>query len=159
VQHSAIKSDAARVVDAGCGSGILALSAAKLSYRNVYGFDNDPEAIRVSEENALLNDLTDRVSFRVADLVTGLVDIQADVLMANILANVLIQFASQLTNAVAPGGWLILSGILAEECEHVRGVFAEVVPHWSQESRMLGEWSDVLLIRPKQPTRLADQLF
>ncbi len=46
------------VIDAGCGSGILALSAAKLGFDHVSGFDNDPEAVRVSEENAELNGLT-----------------------------------------------------------------------------------------------------
>src|SRR5262249_19203508 len=54
---------AGRVIDAGCGSGILALSAALLGYRDVVGFDNDPEAVRVSEENAALNGLAGRVGF------------------------------------------------------------------------------------------------
>jgi ribosomal protein L11 methyltransferase len=48
-----------RVLDAGCGSGILALSAALLGFQDVSGFDNDPEAVRISEENAALNGLTD----------------------------------------------------------------------------------------------------
>ena len=62
----------ARVIDAGCGSGILALSAALLGFRDVRGFDNDPEAVRVSGENAALNGLADRVEFFVGDLVGGL---------------------------------------------------------------------------------------
>ena len=45
-----------RVIDAGCGSGILALSAVKLGYGDVVAFDNDLEAVRVSEENAALNE-------------------------------------------------------------------------------------------------------
>jgi ribosomal protein L11 methyltransferase len=84
-----------RVIDGGCGSGILALSAAKLGFRRILGFDNDPEAVRVSEENAGLNGLEGRVAFSVGDLVTGLAGQEADVLLANILANVLIEFAPQ----------------------------------------------------------------
>lgn len=148
VEHAAIEHGGGTVVDAGCGSGILALSAGKLGYEHVCGFDNDPEAVRVSEENALLNDLSAKVSFRVGDLVSGFVGVQADVVMANILANVLKQFAKELVDAVAPGGWLILSGILSEECGQVRSVFADVVPNWRQDSRALGEWSDVRLVRP-----------
>ncbi len=137
-----------RVIDAGCGSGILALSAALLGYRDVAGFDNDLEAVRVSEENAALNGLEGKVQFRLGDLVTGFADGPGDVVFANILANVLIQYARELTAAVAPGGTLILSGILAVEVAQVQAAFAAVVPAWRQESRVMGEWSDVLLVRP-----------
>jgi ribosomal protein L11 methyltransferase len=138
-----------RVVDAGCGSGILALSAALLGFRDVSGFDNDPEAVRVSDENAALNGLAGRVKFFVGDLVTGFNEGPADVLLANILANVLIQYAPQLTAAVASGGTLILSGILAIEVEQVKAAFTSVVPTWRLESRIMGEWSDVMLVRPE----------
>ena len=142
------KPDTMRVVDAGCGSGILALSAARLGFRDVSGFDNDPEAVRVSEENAALNHLTSQVTFHLGDLLTGFATGPSDVVLANILGNVLIQFAGELTRAVAPGGTLILSGILAIEVEQVRAAFAAVVPDWPQESRTMGEWSDVMLTRP-----------
>ena len=137
-----------RVIDAGCGSGILALSAAKLGFEEVAGFDNDPEAVKVSEENAELNGLAGRVQFYVGDLVSGLAGKSAEVLLANILANVLMQFAPQLVAAVAPGGTLVLSGILAVESAQVRAVFAAAAPGWTVESRVLGEWSDVVLTRP-----------
>jgi ribosomal protein L11 methyltransferase len=137
------------VIDAGCGSGILALSAAKLGWRRVAGFDNDPEAIRVSEENAVLNDLQRGVKFTVGDLTSGFLSAPADVVLANILANVLIEYAAELTAAVAPGGALVLSGILAVECEQVRAAFSVIAPGWPQESRVMGEWSDVLLTRPR----------
>jgi ribosomal protein L11 methyltransferase len=136
-----------RVVDAGCGSGILALSAALLGFRDVAGFDNDPEAVRVSEENAARNGLAGRVRFFTGDLVSGLADGCADVLLANIQADVLMRFARELTAAVAPGGALVLSGILAHENAQVRAAFAAAAPGWTAESRVLGEWSDVLLVR------------
>lgn len=137
-----------RVIDAGCGSGILALSAALLGYGDIEGFDNDAEAVRVSGENAGLNGLAGRVRFAVGDLVTGLAGRQAGVVLANIQADVLMRFARELVGAVAPGGTLILSGILAHENEAVRDAFSRVAAGWPMDFRVLGEWSDVRLLRP-----------
>jgi ribosomal protein L11 methyltransferase len=136
-----------RVIDAGCGSGILALSAALLGFENVVGFDNDPEAVRVSEENAALNGLAGRVRFFVGDLVSGLAGEQAEIVLANIQADVLMKFAAELVAAVAPGGALVLSGILANENANVRAAFEAVAPNWPVNARTMGEWSDVVLTR------------
>jgi ribosomal protein L11 methyltransferase len=140
------------VIDAGCGSGILALSAALLGFRDVTAFDNDPEAVRVSEENAALNGLTGRVTFSVSDLETGLAghEHRADVLLANIQADVLMRFALPLVTAVARGGSLVLSGILADENARVREVFEALTPKWTVNARVMGEWSDVVLTRPRE---------
>jgi len=138
-----------RVIDAGCGSGILALSAALLGFSDVSGFDNDPEAVRVSAENAALNGLADRVQFSVGDLVTGFADRQADIVLANIQADVLMRFARELVQAVAPGGVLVLSGILANENAQVREAFEAAAPGWTLNARTMGEWSDVVLTRTK----------
>ncbi|MEO6569749.1 MAG: 50S ribosomal protein L11 methyltransferase [Opitutaceae bacterium] len=142
------KSTRGHVVDAGCGSGILALSAALLGFADVVAFDNDPEAVRVSEENAALNGLTGRVKFFTGDLVSGLVGRHGDIVLANIQADVLMRFAPQLLAAVAPAGALVLSGILAEENEKVRAAFAAAAAGWKIDSRLMGEWSDVILLRP-----------
>lgn len=137
-----------RVIDAGCGSGILALSAAKLGFKNVVGFDNDPEAVRVSDENAELNGLKGAVEFFTGDLVSGLANgRQGEIVLANIQADVLMRFVNELTGSVVSGGALILSGILAIELEKVRAVFAAAVPAWKVESRIMGEWSDLALTR------------
>ena len=137
------------VIDAGCGSGILALSAAKLGFGRVAGFDNDPEAIRVSEENAVLNGLAGRVEFYVGDLVTGFAGGRtAGLVLANIQADVLMRFVKELCAAVAPGGQLVLSGILSQELETVRAEFATLAMGWRVESRVLGEWADLALTRP-----------
>ena len=137
-----------RIIDAGCGSGILALSAAKLGFRRIEGFDNDAEAIRVSVENAALNGLEGRVDFFVGDLVSGLADRSGDLVLANIQADVLVRFVRELSNAVKPGGLLVLSGILSQELEFVRKQFSAANPTWTVESRVLGEWSDLALSRP-----------
>lgn len=136
------------VLDAGCGSGILALSAFRLGFQKVEGFDNDPLAVEISQENAAVNDLAGRVNFFVGDLVSGLIDRTARVVLANIQADVLIRFAANLVRAVEPGGALVLSGILAREIGQVRAAFAEAAPGWSTDSKVLGEWSDLLLMRP-----------
>lgn len=138
------------VIDAGCGSGILALSASKLGFTQVSGFDNDPEAVRVSGENAELNGLTGQVAFATADLISGLSGRCADLLLANIQADVLMTFARALVTAVAPGGQLVLSGILASENDQVRATFAAAAPGWSIDARMIGEWSDLVLDRPQR---------
>jgi ribosomal protein L11 methyltransferase len=137
-----------RVIDAGCGSGILALSAALLGHRDIVGFDNDPEAVRVSEENAALNGLAGRVGFFTGDLISGLAGREAEVVLANIQADVLMKFAPQLLGAVAPGGTLVLSGILANENAQVRTTFEALTPKWAVNARVMGEWSDVVLTRP-----------
>ncbi len=139
---------AGRVIDAGCGSGILALSAVLLGFRDVVGFDNDPEAVRVSEENAVLNGLAGRVRFFTGDLVTGLAHRGAEIVLANIQADVLMRHARDLIGAVAAGGTLVLSGILARENSQVREAFERAAPRWSVNARVMGEWSDVVLGRP-----------
>jgi ribosomal protein L11 methyltransferase len=137
-----------RALDAGCGSGILALSAALLGFGSVRGFDIDPEAVRVSLENAGLNAMAAGVRFSAADLPEGLGDGPADVVMANIQADVLVRHLRPLLDAVAPGGILVLSGILASEIGTVRGAFEAAAPGWGSDSRTLGEWADLLLRRP-----------
>jgi ribosomal protein L11 methyltransferase len=66
--------------------------------------------------------------------------------LANIQTDVLRQFSRELVRAVAPGGWLSLSGILAEELGALRADFAVEAPGWRTDSRMMGEWADLLLI-------------
>jgi ribosomal protein L11 methyltransferase len=143
-----VPSGGIRALDAGCGSGILALSAAKLGFAPVAAFDNDPLAVEVSRANAELNGLTGKVEFFVGDLASGLESRQAELVMANIQADVLMRFAPELVTAVAPGGQLVLSGILERELAQVREAFAAAAPGWRVESRVMGEWSDLALARP-----------
>ncbi len=137
-----------RVVDAGCGSGILALSAVLLGFRDVSGFDSDAEAVRISRENAGLNGLSGNVRFATAALPDGLEGVQAGLVLANIQADVLIRHSIGLAAAVAPGGLLAMSGILATEIGAVREAFTAAAPGWVFDSRVLGEWCDACLRRP-----------
>lgn len=147
VKFAELQGTGGRVIDAGCGSGILALSAVKLGYRKVAAFDNDPLAVEVSRENAELNGLGGRLDFYVGDLVTGLAGRQADLVLANIQADVLMRFATELLAAVAPKGVLVLSGILATELAQVRKAFEAMPPGWTTDSRVMGEWSDLVVTR------------
>ena len=94
------------VIDAGCGSGILAISAARFGLGPVVGFDNDPIAVRVSRENAVLNEVASQVEFFDGDLSTGLAGRRAGLVLANIHTDVLQRGAKDLLRAVAPGSWL-----------------------------------------------------
>lgn len=145
--------DSIDLIDAGCGSGVLALSAAALGFKKIYGFDFDPEAIRICEENVIENShIKTPVDFAVADLETGLQNRQAELILANIQTDVLIPFSDHLVHAVAPGGTLALSGILSKESEqvstHFQSRFADLELGPVQiDSRIDGEWADLLIRR------------
>lgn len=144
------------VIDAGCGSGILAISAAQLGCGKVGGFDRDPESVKVSAENRVANGLAESaVAFAHAGLEEGLPMFgPADVVLANIISDVLCIYADNLLASVKPGGVLALSGILAKEQDNVRLVFeAKAAKSWGTgykcDGRVMGEWSDVALFRPE----------
>jgi len=139
-----------RVIDAGCGSGILAISAAKLGFNNVYAFDRDPEAVRVSLENRAFNELPDEaIAFAEAGIEDGLANRQADLMLANIQADVLKIYAEQLIDGIAPGGVLAMTGILTEEVDQVISVFTPLTDarfaNATFDIRVDGEWCDLCM--------------
>lgn len=101
------------VLDIGCGSGVLAIAAAKLGARSAAGVDIDPDAIANARENADLNDLSDRVTFEVEDF--RQTNRHADVALANLTGALLEQSAGLLAQAVGPNGCLIVSGFMDVE--------------------------------------------
>lgn len=112
-----------RVLDFGCGSGILAIAALLLGAEHAVGTDIDIQALDASRENAGRNGINpERFSLFLPE---RLPDGQADVVVANILAGPLVQLAPQLIERVKPGGRLALSGILAEQAEDVRASYAD----------------------------------
>ena len=135
------------LIDAGCGSGILAFSAAALGFHPVVGFDNDPLAVEIARKNTGLQEtVCPSPEFRCGDLSTGWPSFRGQVVVANILAPVLVENRQALAKAVAPGGTLILSGILTSEAEDVADFFRPFFRHCSQKS--MGEWSAIILDRP-----------
>jgi ribosomal protein L11 methyltransferase len=109
-----------QVIDYGCGSGILAIAAALLGAANVDAVDNDPQALQATAENALKNQVEERIHGYLPQCFAAA---PADILLANILANPLCQLAPRLAALVKPGGWLVLSGILAEQADQVLAAY------------------------------------
>ena len=106
-----------RVIDYGCGSGILGIAACKLGARQVIGVDTDPQALLATQANAEKNHVADCIqAYLPADVHVEPVPL----LLANILAGPLHSLAPRFAELVAPGGQLVLSGILAEQAEDLR---------------------------------------
>ena len=124
-------------LDVGCGSGILSIAAALEGFRDVHGFDNDPDAVRNANENAEANGLG--ALFSDGDLSVPGVAAPADVVAANVLAPVLVRFAREVGALVNPGGRLILSGILDEQYDEVRVAYA-ALGFTELSNRLIGEW-------------------
>ena len=120
----------ARVIDYGCGSGVLALAAAKLGARAVHCFDIDPQALLATRENAAANALGDRVHVyaQQAALPEGV-----ELLLANILCGTLCALAPRFARLVRPQGTAVLAGILEHEAAEVTAAYAPCfdVAHWA----------------------------
>ena len=109
------------VIDYGCGSGILAISAAALGARRVAALDVDHQALQAATENARVNGVSDRVSVLAAHAAAHPPLRPASLVLANILAGTLVELAPVLSALTMPGGNLVLSGILeAQEHEVAR---------------------------------------
>ena len=110
-----------KVIDYGCGSGILAIAAAKLGAGQIDGVDNDPQALIATHDNAEKNRVTHIQGF-LPD--TFPKEQKADLLLANILAGPLEELAPTFASHVVAGGSIVLSGILQEQAESVSRVYS-----------------------------------
>ena len=105
-----------RVLDMGCGSGILAIAALKLGANLAVGFDSDPDAIQAARKNARANGVSDRLVLVQGSLTAVRRKAKFDLIVINILSRVITSFLEDgLAQTVAPRGIMILSGILAEQ--------------------------------------------
>lgn len=104
------------MADLGCGSGILAIAAEKLGATRVWGCDYDPAAVKISQENAERND-TPKIRFSRVDVLKWEPKQKWDIVAANIFFDVLEAAFPQLVRSVAPGGVLMLSGILKSQAK------------------------------------------
>ncbi len=110
------------VIDYGCGSGVLAVAAALLGARQVVAYDIDPQALTATRANARANGVEHLIEILPCEQPPQQ---PADVVMANILAATLIDLKPQVCQLVAPGGRLLLSGILAEQQGDVCKAYAD----------------------------------
>lgn len=105
-----------KILDFGCGSGILGIAATLLGCKNVIATDIDPQAIQASLENAKKNAVSSHFECLLSEQFYQRHEhLQVDILMANILASPLVDLAEQLTGFIKPGGIIVLSGILKEQ--------------------------------------------
>lgn len=133
-----------RALDFGTGTGILGIAAARLGAEQVLGNDIDPRAVETANENARINGVADR--FRAADTPLTAIGERFDLIVANILAEILIDVKREIASLCAPGGRLILSGILAEKGDWVTKEYA--TEGFSPAGRLEdGQWTALLLRR------------
>ncbi|VEB21699.1 50S ribosomal protein L11 methyltransferase [Avibacterium volantium] len=111
------------VIDFGCGSGILAISALKLGAKSAIGIDIDPQAILASRNNSEQNGVSNRLQLFLAKDAPQ--DLQADVVVANILAGPLKELAPTISQLVKKQGKLGLSGILESQAQSVCEAYQE----------------------------------
>ncbi len=133
-----------RVLDAGTGSGILAMAALRLGARSALGIDNDPEAIECAKEYAALNGLGAELELRVASL-EDLAPEPFDLVLANLDRRILTPYFPALHAYLRPEGRLLVSGLLIEEKDEICALLASA--GWSiKEQHERDEWMALELI-------------
>ena len=132
------------LLDIGCGSGIIALTASLIGFKQVEGIDNDYDAIRVSMQNAKLNRIND-VNFRMESLGNLSSSKKFAYIVANIQSDILQKYSSELLNIIDINGTLILSGILSSEKEivinHFENKIKKMKLNFHVSDKTMNEWS------------------
>lgn len=137
------------VLDLGCGSGILAIAAAKLGASHILALDIDPVAAQITAENAAINGVSDTIIAQQGSLDTVRGSARRfDLLLANILARIIIEMCGQgLGDVVRPGGKAIFSGIINEQVEDVRAALTQA-GYTVTFVRVEGDWVSIEALRP-----------
>ncbi len=130
------------VLDYGCGSGILAISALALGAKRAVGIDNDPVAVTESIENAKRNGVAKRYLTTLPG--KDQASLCVDVVVANLFSKVLIELAGKLIQHTRLGGWIVVSGILSDQVAATRRAFGPMVNH---SVRVEGEWASIIMRR------------
>jgi ribosomal protein L11 methyltransferase len=140
------------ILDLGCGTGVLAIAAAQVTKRKTLATDIDPEAVRVTELNALVNGVGPLVDGVTAP---GLKHMRIagaapyDLIFANILARPLIHLAQGLKSILAPGGSLILSGLTRGQVRWVSAAYRNRGLVCTQ-TLLMGNWATLTLSNKRQ---------
>lgn len=136
--------EGARVLDVGCGSGILAIAALKLGAIAALGVDTDPIAIESTLANARRNRMARRLRARAGSLPSG--EPPFDMVLANLIAGVLTPLAGALRDELRPGGTLVASGIFIDREAEVRSAF-ETAGLVSAGRSAEGDWVALTAVR------------
>jgi ribosomal protein L11 methyltransferase len=135
-----------RAIDAGTGSGILAIAAAALGAAKVEAFDFDPASVRIAKANARAGKARG-VEVAKADVLKWKHAAQAEIVMANLFSDLLIQAAPRLWRATKRGGTLIFSGVLRTQLEEVKGAFRKL-GFTIERTVIRGKWSAGVCRKP-----------
>ncbi len=136
-----------RVLDVGCGSGILAIAAVRLGADHADACDTDPLAVEATRANAAANGLASRVHAWQGSLPAVPAGEPYPLVLANLVAAVLVELSAPLAAHVAPGGTLLASGIIEGRADEVRGAF-EAAGLAIAAERHDGEWLSLRAGRP-----------
>jgi ribosomal protein L11 methyltransferase len=121
-----------RVIDYGCGSGVLAIAALALGATEAWAIDDDPQALTATAENGQLNGVSERLRIGApSDVALP----SAEVVIANIVADPLVQLAPAFMRCLMPGGALVLSGILVQQRDAVQAAYAPYCGTWTSAER------------------------
>lgn len=131
-----------KVLDVGCGSGILSIAAALLGSKEVKGIEIDEDAVRVACENAELNGVVDEVDIAHGNLTDG-VDFKADIIVANLMADLVMMLSKDAKAHLEDGGVFISSGILLEKKDVVSEAI-EAAGFEIAEVEEDGEWCAIV---------------
>jgi ribosomal protein L11 methyltransferase len=123
------------VIDFGCGSGVLAIAALKLGAARAIAVDHDPQALLATRDNAACNGVDEQLEVLPGDAIEVPA---ADLVLANILADVLVELAPRIQGLVAPGGQLVMSGILQSQAAEVMQAYRDKIDFAPVET--LQEW-------------------
>ena len=129
------------VFDVGCGSGILAISAAKLGAKKAVGVDLDPVAVESSLENIKYNNL-DNIEILHGNLL-DVIEGKADIIVANIIAEVICILTEDVSKAINPGGYFITSGIIHDRVDMVTNKLEEC-GFTVEKINKDGEWNCII---------------
>jgi len=140
---SGSQAETTRVVDYGCGSGVLAIAALKLwPQAHALAYDIDPQALTATHDNALANGVFERIeTFAEAATLASRLPVRgkADLVLANILSGPLCELSPILCQLLAPGGELVLAGLLDEQADEVISAYASMLA--LQRWRSLDGWT------------------
>jgi ribosomal protein L11 methyltransferase len=138
------------ILDLGCGSGVLAIAAARVwPAARIMASDIDPVSVAVARTNAALNGVSSSVGFvTAAGLAHGAIASKRpfDLVVANILAGPLIRLAPEVARAIRPGGFVVLSGLLGEQMREVAAVYA-MAGFQLSEKRLRHNWATLVMVR------------
>ena len=134
-----------RVLDVGCGTGILSIAAALLGANECLGIDIDADAVRVARENIERNGLTGRIQAVEGDLMEG-VDFEPDIIVANLMADLVERLSPAAAAQLEPGGIYISSGILDVKCDRVAAAVRDA-GFEIKEISADGEWRAITAVR------------